>query len=312
MSVLITGGCGFVGIHVGKKFIEKGFDVILYDTAYREVAIFEKGIPLPKYVKGDITDMALLMEAVTQNGVEGIIHTAALATPQMCLEQPVKALNVNVLGTAHVLEVARKKRLRVVSLSSMSVYGSTPDIALSEDDKLHAVENIYASHKAASEVLVEVYHNVFGVDAVTVRASFVYGPGMNVEHTASEWLKKSVRGDKIDLPSGGDHKIDWTYIKDEAEGIFLAYTVRPIEHRTFNISGGKNVSSYELANAIMKIVPNSSIRLGPGGYKEKVGMRGYADLKHARRELGYEPKYSIERGISEYYEWLKKHPSETA
>jgi nucleoside-diphosphate-sugar epimerase len=318
MRVLITGGGGFIGYHLGKKFMDEGHEAVLYDVVSRTIDIFEKGQTLPRFVEGTVTDVARLMDAVRENHIEGIVHTAAMPKPITCIEQPMQSFEVNVKGTLNVLEAARMAHLRVVYLSTQGVYGPTPDMQpLKEERRVNPI-TMYSCHKVASETMVEGYHLVYGVDAVTVRPSFVYGPGQNPQNpnAAYTWLVMAMRGEKVDLPDGADHVFDWTYIKDMVHGIFLATTVRPVKSRVFNISGGKNVTLSELAKAVMKVVPGSNIKLGPGytgsvGGAEKgqsVGMRSCADLTRAKEELGYSPKYTIEKGIADYCEWLKKHP----
>jgi len=318
MKILVTGGCGFIGYHVAKKFMDEGHEALLYDVAYRKLEIFEKGSTLPRFFEGTVTDLTRLLNVVQENRVDGIIHTGAMPKPITCIEQPVQSFEVNVKGTVNVLEVARISKIRVIYLSTQGVFGATPDLKpLKEEMKVNPT-TMYSCHKVASEAMVQGYHLVYGVDALTVRPSFVYGPGQNPQNpnAAFTWLVMAMKGEKVDLPDGAEHVFDWTYVKDLVQGIFLAYTVRPIKSRVFHISGGKNVTLNELAKAVMKTVPGSSIKLGSGytsgvGGTEKgasVGMRGCADITRAKEELGYTPTFTVEAGMADYHEWMKRHP----
>ena len=113
------------------------------------------------------------------------------------------------------------------------------------------------------------------------------------------------------MPDGADHLMDWTYAEDVAQGIFLAYSVRPIKHRIFNISQGKNVPLKELAQVVMDLVPGSKIKLGPGPFEmltKSLGppMRGPGDISLAREELGYNPQFTVQKGLTELWSWIKK------
>jgi UDP-glucose 4-epimerase len=152
---------------------------------------------------------------------------------------------------------------------------------------------------------------VFGVDLVVLRTSFVYGPHRRKRRQLSEvWLRKALAGEPVEMKDGADHEMDMTYAEDMAQGIFLAYKVRPLKHRLFNISQGKNVTFREIAKTITDLIPGASIKLGPGPSeylsKNVVAMRGPADISRAREELGYEPQYTVQRGLAELLDWIKK------
>lgn len=319
MKILVTGGCGFIGYHVAKKFMDEGHEALLYDVAFRKLDFFEKCATLPPFFEGTVTDLSRLLNVAQENRVDGIIHTGAMPKPITCIEQPVQSFDVNVRGTVNVLEVARVNKLRVIYLSTQGVFGATPDLRpLKEEMKVNPT-TLYSCHRVASEAMVQGYHLVYVVYALTIRPSFVYGPGQNPQNpnAAFTWLVMAMKREKVDLPDGADHVFDWTYVKDLVQGIFLAYTVRPIESRLFHISGGKIVTLKELAGAVMKVVSGSSIKVGPGytsglGGTEKaasVGMRGCADITRAKEELGYTPRFTIETGMADYYEWMKEHPA---
>jgi nucleoside-diphosphate-sugar epimerase len=124
------------------------------------------------------------------------------------------------------------------------------------------------------------------------------------------WLRKSLANEVIEMGDGADHLMDWTYAEDVAQGAFLAYSVRPVKHRVFNISRGRNVSLQELGQGIMDLVPGSCIKLGPGPSetisKNVVPMRGPGDITLAREELGFEPQFTIQKGLAELLNWIKK------
>ncbi|MEM2526040.1 MAG: SDR family NAD(P)-dependent oxidoreductase [Candidatus Methanomethylicaceae archaeon] len=309
-SVLITGGTGLVGVHAAYKFASEDFNVIIFDLNPREIDFLEEVKDRLTIIKGDVTKIEDLLNVTSKYNVEGIVHTAAIPREPICREKPMQTFMVNVGGTLNVLEVARQKNLKVVYISTQAVYGKRPDLKpLTENDPVYPV-GIYGTQKLIGEFLTTSYNIVYNLDTVSIRTSWVYGPAlMTIPNPPSIFLEKVLAGESIILPSGGDHPLDYTYVKDLANGIFLAFTKRPIQHRVFNISGGKLYTLHDVAEAIKKVIPEAKIELGPGLWEEllrQAAIRGPADITYAQQELGYKPRYSLEEGIKEYAEWLIK------
>jgi nucleoside-diphosphate-sugar epimerase len=132
---------------------------------------------------------------------------------------------------------------------------------------------------------------------------------MTVQTPPSILLDKILAGESVIMASGRDHPFDLTYVKDLADGIFLAFTKKNYKSRIFNIGGGKLSKLSEIVVAIKGVVDNADIELGPG-YSEvllkQTVIRGPGDITRAKDELGFRPKHSLEKGIEEYVNWLKK------
>jgi nucleoside-diphosphate-sugar epimerase len=179
---------------------------------------------------------------------------------------------------------------------------------------------MYDTTKRMAELIAEAYHKVHGVDVVVVRTGFVYGPGLEALESGQQpqatpvarggvgafpYLVDAMRGIPITEPVGGDQPFDWTYAGDLADGIFRALTVRPLQHRLFNITGGRLYTRRELADVVRRAIPGASIEVGPG-LLPKRHLRGPCDLVRARAELGYEPRYPLDKGIAEMTRWLQR------
>ena len=143
-----------------------------------------------------------------------------------------------------------------------------------------------------AETLALTYARVYGLDAVAVRPGYVYGPGAS---TGGYYLDRAFRGEAVDEPVGGDLPMDVTYVRDLAEGIFLAATVRPLTHRLFNVTGGVLRRRSEVAELARQLVPGAAVRVGPG-IAPGAHLRGPSRLERARAELGYAPRYTLEDG----------------
>lgn len=315
MRVLITGGTGFVGSHVAVKFAQEGLGVVAYDNRPRKPDYLEGWLDRITVVRGDITDLRHLTETIEEQGVDGIIHTAAMPNEEFLKADPLKGFEVNVGGTLNVLEAARVKRLkRVVYTGTGAMFGRRRDLNPIRETDPVSPNNLYSTTKRISELLMDMYHGVYGVDTVIVRLSHVYGPGLleGDERTTyvSEYLWRAMRGEGVDEPSGGDFPANLTYVKDAANGIYLAYTTEKLRHRLFNISSGKNYRVSEVAELIEKIVPGVEIRVGPGMGRGAslmtTSVRGPLAIDRARRELGFRVQYTLEEGLREFAAWAKK------
>ncbi|MGA3108098.1 MAG: NAD(P)-dependent oxidoreductase [Candidatus Bathyarchaeia archaeon] len=318
MSVLVTGGTGEVGASTARKFVDEGYSVICYDIAPRKVDFLNEVSSKVRLEFGDIRDLSRILDLIEKFNVEGIIHTAAWLKD---LNQfPDWSFKVDVDGTATVLEAARLKNLKVVSMSSASVYGAkfSPDLKpIKEDESFSSWGSgssvTYAVHKYMLELLTTKYHDAHNLDAVVIRGSCIYGPNQQVAIPPIPFfISKALAREPYEM-IGANNTLDLTYVRDIAEGIFLAYSVRPIKHYIFNISGGRSYSLSELADTVMKTIPGSQIKVHPGIWApmERFLPRNTLDLTRAQEELGYRPRYSLDKGVKEFVDWIGKNPSYT-
>jgi UDP-glucose 4-epimerase len=323
MTILVI-GTGLLGANVLRKFAAEGYDVIGLDLYPPRVDFLkEKGI---RILPGDIRDFPLLSDVIDRFKVEGIIN----AVMHQSLNE-YTSFQITAYGTANVLELAKRRNLRVVNISTGVVYMARPrqledmlrkikedELSFWEESIHPPVENTdtgcYVAMKRMGEQLAVLYNMISGVDSVTIRPSWIWGPGPLSHYQLTRlsvllFLSKALAGETYTQPTGGDWKADYTYVKDLANGVFLAYTVRPIKHRVFNMSGGKLVSLREEAEAVLKAVPGSKIEIGPGTdpkARSPFGPYPALDISRAQEELGYRPEYTIETGMMEYAKWMKK------
>jgi len=327
LAVLVT-GMGGVGVNVGRKFVDEGYEVVFYDLVPRRgIDFLEEVKDRIEFVRGDVLDLPYLLEIVVKHDVEGIIHTAIIYP--LTIETPDSVFRIAVEGTKNVLEVARLRDLKVVFLSSEAVYGPQPGLnPMREDDPTPRTWNIeprwrmatlYVGIKTIGEKLMQTYHHVYGLDTVSIRPCEVFGLA---EHTMNRpipyFLKNALLGTLICFESGAIHAKDYTYARDLAKGIFSAYTSRPLIHRVFNITGGELISLQEVAEAVRQSIPGAEIQLGPGelsaegethrevrAHMNSIWPHGPCDITRAREELGYEPT-PFKQAIKEYAEYLKR------
>lgn len=327
MTVLVTGGTGFIGSNVARILATRhGERVVILDVRGRPA---DPGSPLAElgdrvsYVIGSITDMALLMHVIKEHDVDTVVNGAALLG-QAAATRPVEALTINVIGAAHVLEAAGLQGLRrVVQVSSSAVMGAPEDLTKprKEEEIVIPLNGIYPLSKFADEQLVNTYRQLYGVDAVAVRPRTVYGPGAypGTPTPVKNLVEAACRGEDIVRESGADTRFELSYVKDIARGIIKAIYLpeRPPSH-VYNLSYGQNVRLGAAVEALREVFPALRIEMGAGLLDGVVAAGGQRDLVYrslqrppqdisrARAELGYVPVWPVERAIPDYVRWLKE------
>ena len=321
MSVLVTGGTGFVGIHVAARLAELGETVVAL-SAEGELDGSARALLGPSRsrvtcVKGDVLDLDALRREMDRHGVDRIIHGAAVtAIGDLEPEAARRAAVVNVGGTATVLEAARLSGVqRFVHLSSASVYGATdPDVPLEEDAPLEP-RGIYGITKRAAEDIVCRYMELFGLDGVILRLSAPYGPLerpnplRTVMSPVFHWCRAALAREEVELAD--DLRRDLTYVPDAARCVVLACREPHLKHRVYNASCGENLRFSDILAALTRVRPGFRFRLKEGGTLSpffRDSLRGPLSMTRAAEDLGFVPEYDIESGLSRYLEWLRDHP----
>lgn len=307
MSVLVTGGNGHVGAYVLKALVEKGETPISFDVQKPPDGLDDITGKI-RFVKGDVQDVTDLLRAVKENGVDRIIHLAAILTAS-CQQNPVKAHQLNTGGTLNVMECARIMNSgRVVYASSLAVYrmkeaGDT----IKEDDPKEPV-SLYGATKLFSEHLIGAYHGTFGIDYIALRFPVIWGPSLergigkfspHASNKFSDIVEKPARGERAVIPAG-TQKYDLLYVKDCAYSIVLALYAKKVEHRIFNIGSGCMISLQELGEIVKGYVKNAAINIREGTDYFTVPAMSCQNIARSKAELGYEPKYQPPEAVKDY------------
>ena len=270
-----------------------------------------------RLVRGDVTDIAELYDAVSTNGVDRIVHTASFLTSTVN-QRPVAGVHVNLIGMLSVLETARLAGLkRVVFCSANTVAMGRAEIDQTDEDfTLRSVSEypptIYGTMKLASEWLGHNYRDVFGVDVVSMRLGGVFGPWRGAPSGGPSrllkaiieqaWAGKPVRLSESDLAQS----MDFVYARDVAKGLVLALDHPAPPSRVYNLSGGRLCSVGEVVNLVGKALGREvALEAAPEGASTSSYRPGPPiNISRATRELGFEPDFPIERAIEDYLDWL--------
>jgi nucleoside-diphosphate-sugar epimerase len=316
MSVMITGINGMTGLHTAKLLLQEGLEVVGYDNNRNgELAFYPEVEAKIRFVWGDITHFGHLLGTVEENGVDRIIHLAALRNEVLFKAIPTELLRVNIGGLANILELARiGKFKRVIFSSSAAVYGKmdNPDQPIPEDAPLDP-RGIYANSKAMCESLCRAYRNVYDVDVLVLRPSRVYGRLANLDtlefgNPISSFADKLLQGKSIVEKSGADFGGDFTYVPDLAFGCYRALVTPHPENWIYNISNGVFYRLSEVAAALGEIFPKARISIGPGRhpYITQSPMRGPLDIGRAKKELSFSVMHDLKGSLEHFIDTLRK------
>ena len=319
MSILVTGGTGFVGFNVIRALAAAGQTAVSYDTQGQPDADGEAYLgelaERTVFLEGDVTDLDGLRQAIREHRVERIVHTAAItAIGEVERRQAHATSIVNIGGTATALEAARLESIRrFVFLSSAMIYGSgDPAVPVPEDRPVN-IQGIYEIAKQAGEALAMRYMELFDLDPVILRLSAPYGP---LEHHTGarplmspiyDWCRAAITGRAVTLEH--DLERDFTYVEDAAEGIVRATLAEGLPARLYNVAAGRNHRFSAVLETLHEISPTFEVERNTDGIDALYvrSLRGPLDNARARRDLDWEPRTDLAEGLRRYLDWLREH-----
>jgi nucleoside-diphosphate-sugar epimerase len=322
MKVLVIGSHGFIGSYVCKLLIDSGWEVIgvdninmykpeQYQLFLRHYEIRQKTqlYGLSVFYRVDATHGAEVTRIVRKHRPEVVINLAGTPVADVCKKNTEEAVQSIYKLNANLLEAIKEddNLQRYVFISSSMVYGDFQCDRPDEDAPKNP-KDPYGAIKLGAELLIESFQRQFGVPYVVVRPSAVYGPLDSNMRVTGIFLLNAHRGKPIRV-NDVNERLDFTYVEDTAEGIYLAATHGRGLNEVFNITRGEGRTIRELAGEIKKYYPSVEIieNVAPEHMEGLVRpVRGTLNIDKARRLLGYAPKYSLEAGIEKYVrEWKK-------
>jgi len=311
-AVFVTGAAGFIGSHVSDALLARGdrvFGIDNFDPFY-DRWIKERNLaplsthPSFSFLEGDIRDASALARWGEGTPPAALIHLAAKAGVRPSVGDPVGYADVNVIGTIRMLEWARERQVpKILFASSSSVYGGNTQVPFSEDDFVDHPVSPYAATKKAGELLCHTYCHLYGMNVVALRFFTVYGPRQRPEMAIHKFTRRILDGKEIDLYGDGSSRRDYTYIEDIVSGVLGALTAPP-GYRVYNLGESATISLSDLVALIEKACGRAAARRFVPPQPGDVPMT-YADISRARKEIGYDPRTPIGRGVSLFVEWYR-------
>ncbi len=306
--VLVTGGAGFIGSHLTRELLQRGYRVTVLDNLAtgkieniadllaKEGSATKTSLRV-NFTQGSITDLPLLQKMF--HGMDFIFHQAAIASVPRSIKEPLAIHEANITGTLNVLLAARDTNVsKVVFASSSSIYGDTLTLP-KEEDMIPNPLSPYAVSKIAGEYYCQLFQQVYGLSTVCLRYFNVYGPRQdpNSQYAAviPLFIKKASQGEAPIIFGDGEQSRDFIFVKDVAEANILA--AESTATGIFNIGKGERTTVNRLAELIIEQLHAS---VEPAHQEPRQGdvKHSLADITRARN-FGYAPKYSLLDGLKQ-------------
>ncbi|SFK68087.1 UDP-glucose 4-epimerase [Paenibacillus sp. 1_12] len=321
--IIVTGGGGFVGSHIVERLAHRGEEVLavdLHEPAQPVKSLWEPYRQRIRFEQVDITDKKSLIGLFTGNHAKGVVHAAMITpTADREKEEPERILHIGVVGSSLVINTAARHGVkRFIYLSSASIYEpiTDPHCVLGEMDRLQQT-GLYPLTKVAGEWMTRYLSECSGMEAASVRIAACYGP--LERNTGARTLMSQVwkavhraRNRKPLLVGSPDYRLDFSYVKDIAEGIVELLLAPNMEHDVYNISGGSGYSLLELAEAVAGMIPGTEIRVTEEQsddvlFAKKGSRAGRLDIARLTDGTSFVPIYNLNSGLADYLKWLEKH-----
>jgi len=311
-KILVTGGAGFIGSHIVDRLLRQDFGVVVIDNltagsikniAHRE----EKG--KFHFIKGDILDFPTVKRTVKE--IDAVFHEAALASVTHSIENPILANEVNVKGTLNLLKASSDLGVkRFIHASTAAIYGDTETSPKKENMSANP-NSPYGVSKLAAENYVRTFHELYGLETVSLRYFNVYGPRQNFDINCAYggvitiFLNRLLRNMPPIIFGDGEQTRDFIFVEDVVEANMLALDSRNAGGSAFNIGTGIGVSVNQIADLLKELLNKKNLK---NIYKEPRPVESrysYADIRKAERTLGFHPKFDIKKGLAELIAWCK-------
>jgi UDP-glucuronate 4-epimerase len=313
-KAIVTGAAGFIGFHLSRELLERGWQVVGIDsiTDYYDPRIKHKRLAMLKKYSGfrfhkvNIAKYSTLEKILKTEKPDEVIHLAAQAGVRYSLTNPWAYIESNVLGTLNVFEAAKRLKLsRVLYASSSSVYGLNKKSPMSESDRTDTQISVYAAPKKANEALAHSYNHLYGIETVGLRFFTVYGTWGRPDLALFKFVKNISAGKPIDVYNRGKMKRSFTHISDIVAGIVAVLNQKPSgRNEMYNLGGAEALPLLTFIKLIEQELGKKAERhlmpMQAGDVPETV-----ADWSKAHKELGFIPKMSMHEGIVEFVQWFR-------
>ncbi len=307
MRVGVTGGSGFIGSHVVDHLLAAGHDVVVLD---HRVQPHRKDVGFEDV---DILDAASLVSAT--KGMDVIFHLAAVSNVDYAFRYPVYTVNLNVLGTTHVLEAARANAIRqVVFASTVWVYTGTRGSGVLDEESpfyLPDAGHVYTSTKIAAEMIIQNYGSLYGQNFTILRYGIPYGPRMREELVIPIFVRRALAGEPLTIRGSGEQYRNYVYIDDLAHAHLLVLGNEHAYRQVYNLEGKDPITIRMVAETVREVI-GGHIRVETteqrsGDYEGKI-----ASAEKAAREIGWKPTVDFADGMRRYIEWYRTNATQRA
>lgn len=321
-KILITGGAGFIGSHVVRRFVKRypeyqiyNLDALTYAGNLENIKDIENH-PNYHFVKGDIVDEAFINELFLTYNFDGILHLAAESHVDRSIEDPLAFVKTNVIGTMNLLNAAKNQwkddftNKRFYHISTDEVYGSLGAEGLFTETTAYDPNSPYSASKASSDHFVRAYGETYGLPYVLTNCSNNYGSYHFPEKLIPLFINNIINNKPLPVYGDGNYTRDWLFVEDHAIAIDLVFHEGK-NHETYNIGGFNEWKNIDLVKLLCQIMDEKLGRASGTSQelityvKDRPGhdLRYAIDASKINKELGWEPSVTFEEGLEKTINW---------
>ena len=308
---LVTGGAGFIGSNIVKRILKQGdFARVVDDFSTGKRDNIKEFLNNSNFelIEGDLTDLSVANKAV--EGIDFVLHQAAIPSVQRSVEDPLKSNNANIDGTLNMLLASKDAKVKkFIYAASSSAYGENLQLPKKEDMAVMPLSP-YALQKYAGERYCQIFWRLYGFPTICLRYFNVFGPNQDPSSQYSavipKFIKALSKGEKPVIYGSGNQSRDFTFVDNVVEANLLAAKSENGLGEVFNIACGGETSLNELVKMLEDII---LVKVGIDYQKERRGdvLRSSADISKAREIFGYSPKIIIKEGLVKTVDWYKQN-----
>lgn len=333
-NILVTGGAGFIGMHVINALLKQGHNVVSVDNLndYYDVSLKKARLQhideqynelkaelsqlSYQFIELDIADKPVLDAVFASNHIDVVCHLAAQAGVRYSIENPQAYIDSNIQGFANILECCRynidyseahKPIQHLVYASSSSVYGKNDTYPYSESDFVDNPVSLYAATKKSNELMAHVYSHLYQIPTTGLRFFTVYGEWGRPDMAYFKFAKAINADETIDIYNHGDLARDFTYIDDIVEGVIRCLFKQPSDqppYAVYNIGNNQPVNLLEFVKTLETV-------MGKTAKKRMLPMQDgdvyatHANIDKLQRNIDFKPETSLQQGLEKFYTWYQ-------
>jgi UDP-glucuronate 4-epimerase len=332
MKILVTGAAGFIGMHLSKRLLERGdevvgidnlndyYDVQLKHDRLKQLENFDKFT----FIKMDMADRDGMAKLFKEQQFNRVMNLAAQAGVRYSLKNPLAYVDSNLVGFANILEGCRHNNVEhLVYASSSSVYGANTDMPFSVHHNVDHPVSLYAATKKSGELMAHTYSHLYGLPTTGLRFFTVYGPWGRPDMSPSLFTGAILRDQPINVFNEGKMQRDFTYIDDIVEGVVRVIDKVAEPNADFDTSKSDPATSYapyrvyNIGNnepvKLMEFIETIEKAVGKKAEKNMMGMQDgdvvatYADIDALIEAVEFKPSTPLNEGIQKFVEWYKEY-----